>query len=468
MALDPGSFRDPDSRVYIAGDEVYRLLSERGRDDWLALSRAAVFADATAAGTLVATEAVERETVPGLDGTPAAAVLRHERVPFVSYPYEWTFGMLRDAALLQLDLLERALAEGLILKDSSPYNVQWRGAAPVFVDVGSFERLRAGEPWVGYRQFCMLFLYPLMLQAFRGLAFQPWLRGSLEGIAPAEAARLLTRRDRLRRGVMTNVVLHARLERRYAGVEGRAVKRELRGAGFGAELVKANVRKMRRLVERLRWEPGESAWTGYGENDGYAAADREAKAAFVREAAGRRRRRIAWDLGANDGDYARIAAAAGCEHVLAMDADHPTVEFLYRALRDAGEPQILPLVVDVCDPSPALGWRGRERPALLDRGAPELTLCLALVHHLAITRSIPLPEIVAWLRGLGGEVVVEFPLREDPMVGRLLAAKNEGAHGDYDLERFESLLGEAFDVRRTERLPSGTRVLFEAAPRSAA
>jgi hypothetical protein len=116
MALDPGSFRDPDSRVYVAGDEIYRLLSERGRDDWLALSRAAVFADATAAGTLVATEAVEREAVPGLDGTPAAAVLRHERVPFVSYPYEWTFGMLRDAALLQLDLLERALAEDLILR----------------------------------------------------------------------------------------------------------------------------------------------------------------------------------------------------------------------------------------------------------------------------------------------------------------------------------------------------------------
>jgi hypothetical protein len=468
MAVDAGSFRDPDSRVYIAGDGVYRLLSERGRDDWLALSEAAVFAEATAAGTLVKTEAVERDTVPGLDGTPAAAVLRHERVPFVSYPYEWTFGMLRDAALLQLDLLERALAEGLILKDSSPYNVQWRGAAPVFVDVGSFERLRAGEPWVGYRQFCMLFLYPLMLQAFRGVGFQPWLRGSLEGIAPAEAARLLTWRDRLRRGVMTNVVLHARLERRYAGVEGRTVKRELRGAGFGAELVKANVRKMRRLVERLRWEPGESAWTSYGEDDGYAAADREAKAAFVRAAAGRRPRRLAWDLGANDGDYARIAAAAGCDHVLAMDADHPTVELLYRALREEGERRILPLVVDVCDPSPARGWRGRERSALLDRGAPELILCLALVHHLAITRNVPLAEVVAWLASLGGEVVVEFPTREDPMVGRLLAAKNEDAHADYDLERFERLLGERFEVRRTERLPSGTRVLFEAAPRGGA
>jgi ribosomal protein L11 methylase PrmA len=467
MALDPGSFRDPDSRVYLAGDGVYRLLSERGRDDWLALSAAPVFAEATAGGTLVATEAVERDAVPGLDGLPAAAILRHERVPFVSYPYEWTFGMLRDAALLQLDLLARALEDGLILKDSSPYNVQWRGAAPVFIDVGSFERLRPGEPWVGYRQFCMLFLYPLMLTAFRGVPFQPWLRGSLEGIAPTDAARLLSGRDRLRRGVLTNVVLHARLERRYAAVQGREVKRELRGAGFGAELVKANVRKMRKLVDRLRWEPGESAWTAYGEDDGYAAADREAKSAFVREAAGRRPRRLAWDLGANDGDYARIAADAGCESVLAMDADHPTVELLYRALREQGERRILPLVVDVCDPSPALGWRGRERAALLDRGRPELVLCLALVHHLAITRNVPLADVVAWLHALGGELVVEFPTREDPMVQRLLAAKNEGAHGDYELEAFERALGAAFEIRRRETLPSGTRVLFDAAPRSA-
>jgi hypothetical protein len=230
--------------------------------------------------------------------------------------------------------------------------------------------------------------------------------------------------------------------------------------------VKANVRKMRKLVDRLRWEPGESAWTAYGEDDGYAAADREAKAAFVREAAGRRRRRLAWDLGANDGDYARIAADAGCESVLAMDADHPTVELLYRALRDQGERRILPLVMDVCDPSPARGWRGRERSALLDRGRPDLTLCLALVHHLAITRNVPLPDVVAWLHALGGDLVVEFPTREDPMVLRLLAAKNEDAHGDYDLESFERALGEAFEIARRETLPSGTRVLFEAAPRA--
>src|SRR3954471_11123887 len=241
MALDPGSFRDPDSRVYVAGGGVYRLLSERGRDDWLALSAAPVFGEATADGTLVATEAVERDAVPGIDGLPAAAILRHERVPFVSYPYEWTFGMLRDAAVLHLDLVDEAIAHGLTMKDASPYNVQWRGSRPVFADVGSFEVLRRSEPWVGYRQFCMLFLYPLMLQAYRGVDFQPWLRGSLEGIEPTDAASLLKGAGK---GTLTHVRLHARLERKYEHASRREVRRELQSAGFKPQMVQANLRRM--------------------------------------------------------------------------------------------------------------------------------------------------------------------------------------------------------------------------------
>src|SRR4029079_19355321 len=152
----------------------------------------------------------DRVEAPGVDSPidGAAAVLEHERVPFVSYPYEWTFAMLRDAALLQLELLRRALEEGLTLSDASSYNVQWLGTRPVFIDVGSFERLREGEPWAGYRQFCMLYLHPLLLQAYKGIDFRPWLRGSLDGISPVDARRVLSSRDLVRRGVLTNVALH--------------------------------------------------------------------------------------------------------------------------------------------------------------------------------------------------------------------------------------------------------------------
>src|SRR3712207_4546289 len=205
--------------------------------------------------------------------------------------------MLRDAALLQLDLVLGALGEDLMLKDSSPYNVQWRGAKPVFVDVGSFERLTPGEPWVGYRQFCMLYLYPLMLQAYKRVGYHAWLRGSIDGIAPVEMASLMSLRDKLRKGVFTHVTLHARLERRYADRAGE-VKRDMKKAGFKKELIEANVRTLRKIVARLGWEPETTIWTGYGTGGhSYTDADLERKMAFVREAVGTRRRRLAWDLG---------------------------------------------------------------------------------------------------------------------------------------------------------------------------
>jgi hypothetical protein len=395
-----------------------------------------------------------------LDGVGVAAVLRHERIPFVSYPYEWPFGMLKAAALLELDLLLGALDEGLVLKDASPYNVQWRGSKAVFVDIGSFERLREGEPWAGYRQFCTLVLYPLLLQAYKGVPFQPWLRGSLDGIEPSAMRALLGFRDRFRRGVLTNVALHARLERRYAN---REVKTDLKKAGFSAELIRANARKLRKLVERLDWSPGPTAWSGYGEANPYDEADAAAKEAFVREASAARPRRLVWDLGCNDGRYTRIAAREA-DYTVAVDADAAVVEGLYRTLRDEGAETILPLVGNVADPSPGLGWRGSERPPLAERGTPDLTLCLALVHHVALSSNVPMGAFLDWLAELGTELVIELPTREDPMVQQLLARKGPGANPHYDTETFERALGERWRVDRREVLPSGTRILYRALP----
>jgi hypothetical protein len=441
---EPASFRDPEARVvYSAEGEVLRELSPRGQEDWAALERSRFFRRALEDGRIVATE----EISPGL--------LRHERVPFVSYPYEWPFEMLRDAALLQLGLLDEALDEGFVLKDGTPYNVQWRGTEPVFVDVGSFERLREGEPWAGYRQFCTLFLYPLLLQAYRGIAPQPWLRGSLEGIEPAQARALL---PRFRRGVLSHVVLHDRLEAKHADRQ-RDVRSELKAAGFRKELIKANVRRLRKLVDKLRPRRGRSAWAGYREIAPYTDEDAERKERFVIDAGPAR---LAWDLGANDGRFSRALEA---ESVLAVDGDERVAGELYSALRREGSRSILPLVVDLADPSPGLGWRGVERRRLEERGRPDLVLCLALVHHLAIGRNVPFTELVLWLRALDARLVVEFAGREDPMVKRLLAAKRAETHEGYGREEFERVLAEGFEVERRAELSSGTRTLYLARPR---
>jgi SAM-dependent methyltransferase len=325
--------------------------------------------------------------------------------------------------------------------------------------------VREGEPWVGYRQFCMLYLYPLLLQSVKGVAFQPWLRGSVDGITPGQMRGLMSFRDRFRRGLTTNVFLHARLEERYAD-KPRETKQEVKRAGMGKELILANVRKMRRLVSRLEWDPPQGVWVAYGERNTYTDEDAKRKDDFVREVSTSKPWRLVWDIGCNNGRYSRIAAE-GARYVVAVDADQGPVELLYRELRDSDDESILPLTMNLADPSPALGWRGLERKAMPDRGRPDLVLALALVHHVAIGANVPVREIVDWLAGLGSALVIEFPTREDPMVQKLLAPKREGLHPDYELGFFERCLGEAFDVQRSERLESGTRVLYFAVPKRA-
>lgn len=437
----------------------------RGLADWRALKATQFFADATDKGRVVGTIDEGSNVLDQLpNATDYAAALRHDRIPFVSYPYEWPFSMLKDAALLQLELLLAALDEGFVLKDASPYNVQWRGSCPVFIDIGSFEPLRPGEIWAGYRQFCALFLYPLLLQAYKDVPFQPWLRGSLEGIPPRAARACFSRLDLFKPGVFTHVHLHSRLEAKYER-QGTAVRREVRAAGFNPELIAANVRRLRRLVSRLQWRPATSEWSAYAGGQTYSDDERLRKASFVRDIVGSRRHELVWDLGANDGLYTRIAAE-NARYTVAVDADPVVVDSLYRSLDAEGHPSILPLTVDVADPSPGLGWRGCERAPLADRGRPDLVLCLALIHHLVISRNIPVRALVEWLAAHSARAVIEFPTRDDEMVRQLLERKPPGSHPDYDRATFERLLSDVFEIERTETLAAGTRILYSVRPKT--
>jgi hypothetical protein len=445
---------------------VYRALSQQGLDDWRTLSQTKLFPRLVEEGKVVRTEEVDSAGAPpALRAEEYGAVLRHELIPFVSYPYEWTPGMLRDAALLTLDLNLASLDEDLILKDATPYNVQFKGSRPVFVDVGSWEKFVPGEPWAAYRQFCMQFLYPLMLQGYKGVPFQPWLRGAIDGITPSQARALLGFRDRFRKGTTTHVFIHARLDQSYSrrGRTGGDVKKELKSAGFGKELVRANIRKVRKAVEAAEWDPPKSVWTAYRADNTYEDADNQAKADFIRQVSSQREWKLAWDLGANDGFYSRIIAEQA-RYVLALDLDPSTVELLYRDLVHEGNEQILPLVMNLTDPSPALGWRGLERKTWTDRGKPELILALALLHHVSITGNVPVRQFVDWLASLGSHVVIEFMTREDPMVRKLLAAKRI-EHEDYERGFFEQCVSGAFEIERTQELPSGTRILYSLRPR---
>jgi hypothetical protein len=464
VEADPGSFRDPRSRVFVTDDDVLRAFTTEGWDEYQAVAGAGFFGELLASGAVVGTHPTDAHVLESVPGE-WAGVVRHDRLEPITYPYEWTFEMLRDAALLQLDVTRRAIADGFVTKDATPYNVQFDGTRPVFIDVGSFERLEPGTPWPGYRQLCEQFLNPLVLQAVGGLPFQPRLRGSLRGIAPSEVAPLIRGRARFDRRLLVHVLLHARAERKHAGDDPRALTDELRQAGFGPAVLDAQLRNLERTIRSLRWGQADSAWSGYADRAHYSDADLDAKEAVVERAVHDHRPDLVLDLGANDGRFSRLAVDAGARRAVAVDSDALVVDLLYRALRDEGDDRILPLVVDLADPSPSQGWRHAERGSFTQRVRPDLVLALAVVHHLALTDTVPFEGIVAFLADFGAPLVVELPHRDDPMVQLLLARKRAGLFDHYDIDRWERALDERFEVDDRVELPSGQRTLYRCRPR---
>jgi SAM-dependent methyltransferase len=460
--LDAGSFRDPDSGVSIVDGKVLRGFSAAGAERFDRLSSTSFFPRLMATGQIVRTTAYDGEVPRSPRGDLWARVVEHERVPFVSYPYEWPFTMLQEAAMLQLGVLRAALDEDMSLTDGSAYNVQFVGSRPVFIDIGSFAP--ASGPWPGYRQFCQTMLFPLLIQAHLGMRFQPLLRGNVDGLSASEVAALFSGLARFRKGVLRNVVLHGVLERRvHTGSE--ALKRELEASGYSTGIAKATADNLAKLTRGLRPRRRASTWEDYRDTCSYTRADVKAKRDFVEAALGSARHHLVLDLGANDGEYSRLAARHA-DHVVAVDGDEAVVDALYRSLRAEGNEQILPLVVDLADPPGGLGWRNRERAAFGERIQPDVVLALALVHHLVIAANVPLPEVVEWLRSFGARVVVELVEPTDVQVQRLLANKPPGLFPDYTRPMFERLVAQDFLVAAQESLPSGTRTLYALDPKT--
>jgi hypothetical protein len=456
---DRGSFRDPDGFIIRQGERIFRVVLPSAVDRWRQFAASGLTAELQSAGLLVPTHEVAPDALASESALPAGAiVLEHERIPFVSYPYEWTFDMLRAGALLQLEIVERALKHGWILKDATAYNVQFRGVTPLFIDVLSFAPSQVGEPWAGYNQFCRMMLYPLMLEAYKRVPFQPWLRSELEGIDPVVFGHMFRGIERFRPGVLSHVVAQSYLQRKFSSAD-YSVRQQIKTAGMTPEMIARNVRKLRKLILDLHLPKESTTWSDYSRAH-YANDALARKEAFVRESFAGRHFELVWDLGCNDGRFSRLAADAG-NTVVAMDSDAGSINRLYCELRKEDRTNILPLLINVANPSPAQGWASSERASLIERGTPQLTLALALVHHLVISANIPLGALLRWLSQITHELLIEFIGKEDAMVRRLLLNKDD-TYNDYNREAFESYLQRYFRIASRTELPGGTRVLYHA------
>lgn len=445
----PGSFRDPAGFVFTRDGVLLRQVNRAGRADYEALVGTGLADELHEAGLLIPHQ--ECDVPPA---APAAAwrVLRPEPVPFVSYPYEWCFGQLRDAALLTLDVQRRALARGVVLKDASAYNVQFLAGRPVLIDTLSFAPYREGEPWAAYGQFCRHFLAPLALMARRDARLGALSSRFLDGVPLDLAASLLPRRAWLSPGLATHLLLHARSVRRW---QGRAPSRK---GTISRRALDGFLASLRGTVAGLKLGGDRSHWTAYYQEHNYDAGAFAAKEQAVAETVAAVVPHTVWDLGANTGAFSRVAAAGGAR-VVATDLDPLVIERLWADVKAAGETAILPLVNDLANPSPDLGWRGAERASLAARGPADLVLALALVHHLAIGNNVPLPMVAACLADLGRRALVEFVPKSDSQVRRLLATRPD-IFPDYHEDGFRAAFAERFEVEERRPLAGSERVLY--------
>lgn len=446
-----GSFRDPAGFMFRRGGIFHRHVTPVGLPSYRQMMSSGLYAALVSQHVLIPHDDIGPD--PGQVGT----VLLPRQVPMISYPYEWSLSQLRDAALVTLQAQRLALRFGMTLKDASAYNVQFVDGRPALIDTLSFAP-HDGGPWVAYRQFCQHFYGPLLLGATRDVRLLGLTRQFIDGVPLGLVSRLLSPFSYLRPGALLHVHLHARAESALARGTPHASGTP-RAASSGDSRVEALVGSLERGVNGVSWS-SRSVWSEYyAERESYAAEAFIHKARVVGEWLERSRPGVVWDLGANTGHFSRMAAAGGAATV-AFDSDAACIDALYReGRRESGPSRILPLVLDLTNPSSAMGWAHQERLNLESRGPADLLLVLAVIHHLAIGNNVPLPAIAGYLARLGRRAIIEFVPKSDSMVQGMLKSRAD-IFTHYDEAGFEQAFGRVFTIDERVALTPSSRSLY--------
>jgi ribosomal protein L11 methylase PrmA len=440
--------------VFTRDGVLYRRVNESYADEYDRLVESGLARALIDRGYLIPHEEVD---IAGIEPR-AHRILRPELIPFVSYPYEWCFSQLRDAALLTLRIQLLALDHGMTLKDASAYNVQFRGCKPVFIDTLSFERYREGQPWVAYRQFCQHFLAPLALIAHRDARLNQLFRVFMDGVPLDLAASLLPRSTRLRPSLAMHIHLHARAQRNYSASDTVMSAAKARTATVSARSLRALIENLQSAISGLTWKSGATEWGDYYDHTNYSEGARDEKERLVADALEAVAPRIVWDLGANTGRFSRLASSRQVPTV-AFDIDTAAVEKNYQEAAAAGDRYLLPLLLDLTNPSPALGWASEERSSLEQRGPADVVLALALMHHLAIGNNVPLSHVAEFLSRLCRHLVIEFVPKSDSQVQRLLSSRAD-VFPSYTQEGFESAIAPYFAMHGRQPIAGSERTLY--------
>lgn len=448
----PGSFRDPAGYLFVKNNILYRRIQPSYRENYTLLIRSGLYEKLTKRNLLVPHQEI---TTPNSGSSETCLDIRPEPIPFISYPYEWSFSQLKDAALLTLEIQKESLSHGMILKDASAYNVQFFEGHPLFIDTLSFERYEDGKPWKAFKQFCEHFLAPLALMSLRDIRLSQLLKVHMDGIPLDLASNLLPKRTYLKFGLLFHIHIHAWTQRRYSKSSTQDPSRRR----VGKERLLAIVASLTKAVKELDWRPVGTEWARYYLDDhNYSMEDLEEKAKILSDFLDEFHPRTVWDLGSNTGYFSRIATLKGMD-TISFDSDPACVELNYHETKKNNETNLLPLLLDLTNPSPAIGWDNRERIGLLDRKKPDLVFALALIHHLAISNNLPLPRIASYFSNMAKGLIIEFVPKTDSMVTRMLATR-EDIFPNYNQDGFETAFKKYFSIKKSKKITNTERTLY--------
>ena len=455
--VDPGSFRDPSGRIYRFQDKIYRTIEEDAAEHYSFARDSGLLTEFSEQDLITSSHEVD-PAILGAAASTASFVVEHPKLPFVSYPYEWSFSLLKAAALHHLDLQIAALARGMSLSDASAYNVQFKGTRPVFIDLLSLRKYREGEFWIGHGQFCNQFLNPLLLRALLGVPHNAWYRGALEGITTDELAKLLPFRRKVSWNVLSQVVLPAKMQG-MARNKSRSKLSSVKEKQLPRSAFQNMLTQLRGWIAKLEpLDREKSVWNDYADVNTYKSEEAKAKRRFVQTFVEATKPEMLWDLGCNTGAYSEAALEAGAGAVIGFDFDQGALDKAFQRSRQK-QLAFLPLFLDAANPSPDLGWQQQERAGFRNRAKADALVALAFEHHLAIGRNIPLDQVLAWLTDLAPKGVIEFVQKDDTTIKQMLALRAD-IFSHYSEETFTQALEKRARIVTSETISSEGRKLF--------
>ena len=450
---DKSSFRDPAGFVFTHGNEIYRCVMPIYKENYDFLMSSGLYDRLAGEKLLIKHHEIQlNDTIV----SNAYKIIKPDRVPFISYPYEWCFSQMKDAALLLLKIQLIALDHGMTLKDGSGFNVQFFKGKPIFIDTLSFEIYKANTPWIAYKQFCQHFIVPLALMKYVDYRISPISKNHIDGIPLDLASAILPFRARFNIGVFVHVILHAHYSKKYA-FKNEKISTEKH---FSKKSVYNLIQFLTSTVNGIRLKNIKTEWKDYYQ-EGISHSDYlNKKESIIREWAREIRPNNVWDIGSNDGKFSRILAEYS-QQIISLESDFLCVEDNYKNIKTEKEEKILPLWVDFTNPTPGIGWANNERkPFLLREGHPDLVLMLAIAHHLSITFDISFKMLAKWLAANCKWLIIEFVPKTDEKV-KMLLLNREDIFGDYSETVFEDEFSSYFTIKRKVNISDSGRILYQ-------